>query len=289
MNTIRTTAEKSLIEEDADLTSVLIDIHDLMIPESTEDNVLGQGGFGKVLRGKYRGHDVAIKQMRADVEDEELHENLSRFRIECLFMKELKHENIVMLIGAVWSEAVICCVMEYVSGGSLKDVIDQKMNLTWTGEKLDYCIGICRGMVYLHKCIFFDAATESYKEGVIHRDLKPENVLLTEAQVVKIADFGESRIVTNDATMTVVGTAFFMAPEVYRGERYDKACDVFSYGMCLVELCQVGHIQKMLENALLKINPNSRFNKSRSRLLTKLQQGEVSERALMKTSIRATT
>ena len=147
MNTIRTTAEKSLIEEDADLTSVLIDIHDLMIPESTEDNVLGQGGFGKVLRGKYRGHDVAIKQMRADVEDEELHENLSRFRIECLFMKELKHENIVMLIGAVWSEAVICCVMEYVSGGSLKDVIDQKMNLTWTGEKLDYCIGICRGMV----------------------------------------------------------------------------------------------------------------------------------------------
>ena len=275
VNTIRSAAEKSLIEEDTDLSAVLIDEHDLQIPESKDSGVLGQGGFGKVLLGKYRGHEVAVKQMRTDVEVDELHDNLARFRQECLFMKELKHENIVMLIGAVWSETMICCIMEYVSGGSLKDILGQRMDLTWTDHKLDFCIGVCRGMNYLHTCVFFDSTTESYKEGVIHRDLKPENVLLTETHLVKIADFGESRIVNNDATMTVVGTAFFMAPEVYRGERYDKPCDVFSYGMCLVEMCQVGNIQKLLEKALVKENPNARFNKSRNRLLTKLQTGQL--------------
>ena len=101
----------------------------------------------------------------------------------------------------------------------MKDILDQRMDLTWNDNKLDFCIGVCRGMMYLHKCVFYDDATQSYRQGVIHRDLKPENVLLTDAHVVKIADFGESRIVV-DATMTVVGTAFFMAPEVFRGERY---------------------------------------------------------------------
>ena len=149
MNTIRSAAEKSLIQEDADLSSVLVDPFDLRDKDSVHDfgysqdsKVLGQGGFGKVVLGLYRGHEVAVKQMRTDVDDDQMEENLNHFKQECLFMKELKHENIVMLIGAVWSEDLICCIMEYVNGGSLKDILGERQDLTWPENKLDFCIGI---------------------------------------------------------------------------------------------------------------------------------------------------
>ena len=143
-------------------------------------------------------------------------------------MKELKHENIVMLVGAIWNENLICCVMEYVDGGNLKDRLTTKTDLTWPDSRFRYTIGIARGMAYLHNCVFFDSVTKSYTEGVIHRDLKCQNILLTRStDSVKIADFGESRVVTSEMTMTLTGTPFFMAHEVARGDRYDSSCDVY--------------------------------------------------------------
>jgi len=268
--------EEEIIAEDENLKPLLLNTHDLDFHLNDEEEiVLGRGAFGKVVKGSYRNHAVAIKVMNrnggdTDLETEEsdIEEDLARFRQECVFMKELKHENIVMLIGAVWSEGLICCVIEYCEGGDLQGALSGKM-LTWQGEKVQYAINISSGMKYLHNCVFFDDKTKSYVEGVVHRDLKPQNVLLTSSGVAKISDMGESRVISRDGNMTIVGTPFFMAPEVFLGENYDQSCDVFSFGMMLAEMCQLGDVEELMKTALLKKAPKS-LQFSRNRLLNQL-------------------
>ena len=236
------TDSDSLLPADQDLAPVLINQFELVFDAKDDQVVLGRGAFGEVVKAQYRSHDVAVKMMRTDgddsasfnpEEDDALASNLARFRTECLFMKELKHNNIVMLIGAVWSEELCCCVLEFCAGGTLEnlvkdsDVSAASVPLSWGREKLRWCLDIGRAMNYLHGCVFIDIESNSIKEGVVHRDLKPANVLLSEGGVMKVSDFGESRIVSADGAMTLVGSPFYMAPEVYRGDRYDLKVDVW--------------------------------------------------------------
>jgi serine/threonine protein kinase len=95
--------------------------------------------------------------------------------------------------------------------------------------KSEYCLGICRGLKYLHL------------QNVIHRDLKPQNILLDAHWIAKIADFGLSKDVDASASarMTTgsVGTPLYVAPEITLGEEhYTYSCDIFSLGLVLYEL-----------------------------------------------------
>tara|TARA_B110000305_G_C19357576_1_gene597706 strand:- start:109 stop:1353 length:1245 start_codon:yes stop_codon:yes gene_type:complete len=110
-NNFRDVVEYELDEEDKenikmenDLTPILINKFELKFSLEEDEVLLGQGGFGRVVRAEYRGHSVAVKVLRKELtetylDDEEevamIADNLARFRQECLFMKELKHENIV--------------------------------------------------------------------------------------------------------------------------------------------------------------------------------------------------
>ncbi len=235
--------EREIVREDSDLVPVLISRHDLVIGEES----LGRRDGARYLKGKYRGHEVAVKVLDNGVDDNET--TMLKFRKECLFLKELKHDNIVMMIGAVWKEDLVCMVMELCEGGTLEAALTNNRGLSWANNKLQWCVEICKGMNYLHNSVFFDAATNSHREGIVHRNLKPQNVLLTKTSSVKISEFGESRVVSEDGNMTMVGTPYYMAPEIFRGERYDKKVDVYSFGMLLAEMCQEGSIEELLRTA----------------------------------------
>jgi len=86
-------------------------------------------------------------------------------------------------------------------------------------------LNIAQGMRYLH----------NRTPPVMHRDLKLENCLVTEHQVVKLSDFGESKekVEGDEAQMTLVGTPYFIAPEVVNGDNYSTPCDVFSFAVVL--------------------------------------------------------
>ena len=103
-------------------------------------------------------------------------------------------------------------------------------------------------MQYLHQCVFLDSTSRSYAEGIIHRNFSLESVLLTDNyRYCKLTDFRESRIMSADnCAMTVVGNSYYMAPEIFRGERYDKKVDVYSFGISLVEFCQMGSVEELL-------------------------------------------
>jgi serine/threonine protein kinase len=90
-------------------------------------------------------------------------------------------------------------------------------------------LDVARGMNYLHNC----------SPVVVHRDLKSPNLLVDKNWVVKVCDFGLSRMKNNTflSSRSTAGTAEWMAPEVLRNEPSDEKCDVFSYGVILWELC----------------------------------------------------
>ena len=256
-------------------------------------------------QGTYRNHAVAVKffgnvnvfteaqlasgmtfkpkrqEASSDEEEEEEEEDQSdliyemrRFKQECLFMKELKHANIVMLIGAVWQENLQCAVMELVAGGNLQDFLNSREDLTWPAHKLKIAQGIARGMNYLHSSVVFDNDSNSYQDGVVHRDLKPACILLSEDAEAKVSGFGESRIVQTDATMTITGgSPYFMAPEIYRGDRYDNKVDVFSYGIILAEICQLGSIENLLREVFLDRNCGKR--KKKGKIIDLFQRGAL--------------
>jgi len=247
--------ENGVAEEDKDLSTVLLHRQDLNFD-------LGEDGehfstFESVRSGMYipclyRGHIVAIDKLdlglAEDIEEEEY--LVKKFKRECLLMKELKHENILMMVGALWTSDLICLVLEFVPGGSIRDYLNNasQEDLKWWGKsKLKIAKGVVRGMAYLHGCVFYDCALSTYREGVIHRTLGSDSVLVGYKEdddgrmIVKIFDFSQSRMAaTDDRTMTVVGGDYSMAPEMYRGDRYDAKCDVFSFATLMVEMATAG-------------------------------------------------
>jgi len=82
----------------------------------TTGKAIGKGAFGVVNLGTYKDTPVAIKQLQ--IFDEE---SIGRFRFECFLMKNLRHPNIVKLIGVCWEDIMLCCLLEYVDNGSFED------------------------------------------------------------------------------------------------------------------------------------------------------------------------
>ncbi|GLE07430.1 hypothetical protein PINS_up017639 [Pythium insidiosum] len=192
--------------------------------------LLGRGSFGEVFYGTYNGRPVAVKrlnvQRRRDIKQSEA------FLEEAKMMAGLEHERIVRLVGIAWTNvADISVVSEYMGGGDLRSALTefayQKRALGFDAEKIKIAYHIAHALTYLH----------SLEHVVLHRDLKSRNVMLTEQHDAKLTDFGIARERATDETMTAcIGSSFWMAPEVMRGERYDEKADVFSFGVVLSEL-----------------------------------------------------
>jgi len=105
--------------------------------------------------------------------------------------------------------------------------------LKWLGD-------IARAMRYLHHVTYEDPFTNQQVVGIVHRDLKPDNCLVSETYDLKVADFGEARALDIDATMTMVGTPMYVAPEIMRGDHYDFKVDVYSFALTCLQFCLRG-------------------------------------------------
>ncbi|ESO01231.1 hypothetical protein HELRODRAFT_81938 [Helobdella robusta] len=196
--------------------------------EITLKEVIGVGGFGKVLRGIYGDEEVAVKLARE--------QTLSTVEKEAKLFWLLDHENIISLKGVCLEPNHMSLVMEYARGGSLTQVITGRqipafLVIAWMQQ-------VARGMRYLH---------EYAPIPLVHRDLKSNNILLLHpydpdhptnfTNVLKITDFGLAKEVDGFSTkMSAAGTYAWMAPEVIRHSRYSKKSDVWSFGVVLWEL-----------------------------------------------------
>lgn len=187
---------------------------------------LGAGAYGDVWLGELRGRPCAIKRTRADAVTED---GMKGFRQEIYLLCRLRHPNIIEFYGACWEPPDIMIILELAEKGSLTDRLSDLSQppLTWSDDKLRIALGIAKGMEYMH----------GQQPPVLHRDLKGANVLLTGDMTPKLADFGLSRALENDEqTMTMAGTAYWIAPEVFAGEYYGEGCDVYSFAIVLCEM-----------------------------------------------------
>lgn len=186
--------------------------------------LIGNGAFAAVFKGKFQGQTVAIKKLNTRVEEKVRLE----FEGEARLLTQMTHPNIVQLIGISFHHPNLCLITEYCKFGSLFLIIHNKRIILDPYHIKNFCLDVVKGMTYLHS------------RNIIHRDLKTPNLLVHENWSVKVADFGLSR--ERDRmdfiqTMTACGTPAWAAPEVLSFQKYSLKADVYSFGVCLWEMC----------------------------------------------------
>eukprot|EP00466_Bigelowiella_natans_P017559 jgi/Bigna1/75293/fgenesh1_pg.33_\ len=174
-------------------------------------NLLDSGSHSKVYKGKLRGKPVAIKLFTPPEMDRSA---MRRFIEETRIASKLKHPHIVKLYG----------VVEYCEKGSLFKLLSaEKLSLEL---KLRLMVQAASALAYLH----------SLTPPIIHRDVKSHNFLVTDTYMVKLADFGESRIVDETIMTGYIGSHAYMSPEIITSAPYNTKADVYSFGIVLWEV-----------------------------------------------------
>lgn len=192
--------------------------------------LVGAGGMGAVYKAKQKGLDriVALKILPAELGQDV--KFALRFTREARTLAKLNHPNIVALYEFGNARDTYYFLMEFVEGSTLRDVV--------AGRNLDpeHALAVVPKLC--------DALQYAHDQNIIHRDIKPENILMSVDGEVKVADFGLSRILGNDAqqhaltaTHQVIGTLNYMAPEQLEGSHHvDHRADIYSLGVVIYEM-----------------------------------------------------
>ncbi|KAM3934876.1 protein kinase C delta type-like [Leptodactylus fuscus] len=215
----------------------------------TFHNVIGQGGFGKVMLATHPScqEQLAIKLVKKRGLLQEFRENVL---IERQVLEMTSQSPLFTHAHAIFhTQDYVFFVMEYLSGGDLRDLLKANAPFSLPITRFFAAEIIC-GLQYLHT------------RGIIHRDIKPENILLDSAGHLKIADFGLA--VTNIFGDTKIsqhaGTLRYMAPEILLGKPYNAAVDWFSAGVMFYQMATgkypfAGRSYDKIEKSLILDHP----------------------------------
>ena len=196
----------------------------------TKLKVIGKGGFGTVSQIVHRPSMkiLAGKLVNPSLIEEEHSRDEIQHEID--LMREVDSPFTVRYYGCVKFEGSLMILMEYVDRGSLRDILDSKEQVLSEDQIACVMHDLLHGLKLIHNTF-----------RIMHRDIKAANLLLNSKGMVKLADFGVSRQFDNGSscsTMTIVGTPYWMAPEVISGLPYSYPADIWSVGITAVELAE---------------------------------------------------
>lgn len=194
-----------------------------------EDKQIGEGGFGKVITLIYKpsGTIFAGKMISSKALDRSSREALKH---EIDLMRQIVTPFTVQYYGSVNFNDTLTILMEYCDRGSLRDIMDNKRKSLTEPQISVVLHDALLGLLMLHE-----------KYHIVHRDIKAGNILLNSRGQIRIADFGVSRQFDVEKTMqtcSIVGTPYWMAPEVINGMKYSYPADVWSIGATAIELAE---------------------------------------------------
>ncbi|PPD67828.1 hypothetical protein GOBAR_DD35293 [Gossypium barbadense] len=192
-------------------------------------NKIGEGGFGPVYKGTLAdGTVIAVKQLSARSK-----QGNREFVTEIGMISALQHPHLVKLYGCCIEGNQLMLIYEYLENNSLARALfgtqESQLTLDWP-TRMKICIGIARGLAYLH---------EESRLKIVHRDIKATNVLLDKNLNPKISDFGLAKLDEEENThisTRIAGTYGYMAPEYALHGHLTEKADVYSFGIVALEI-----------------------------------------------------
>ncbi|XP_047316936.1 PTI1-like tyrosine-protein kinase At3g15890 [Impatiens glandulifera] len=193
------------------------------------DNKLGEGGFGSVYWGQlWDGSQIAVKRLKVWSNKAEM-----EFGVEVEILARVRHKNLLSLRGYCAEGQERLIVYDYMPNLSLLSHLHGQHSsdslLNWN-RRMNIAIGSAQGILYLH---------HHAMPHIIHRDIKASNVLLDSDFEARVADFGFAKLIPDGATHVttrVKGTLGYLAPEYAMLGKASESCDVYSFGILLLEL-----------------------------------------------------
>ncbi|XP_031111834.1 receptor-like kinase TMK4 [Ipomoea triloba] len=231
--TVSTNSEaKKIPAKKAGIVAIPIQVLQKATNFFSQENVLGSGGYGVVYMGELDDETkIAVKRMK---DGGTLTKRMNEFQAEISFLNNVRHRNLVTLLGYCINENERLLVYEYMPQGTLgHHLFDCQKHgfgpLTWN-QRVTIALDVARGIEYLH-----NLAPQSF----IHRDIKSSNILLNNDMRAKVADFGLVKMTLDGKSSVdtrVAGTFGYLAPEYATTGRVTKKVDVYAFGVVLMEL-----------------------------------------------------
>ncbi|KAK2458174.1 hypothetical protein P8452_04852 [Trifolium repens] len=194
-----------------------------------QDNKIGEGGFGSVYWGQTsKGVEIAVKRLKTMTAKAEM-----EFAVEVEVLGRVRHRNLLGLRGFYAGGEERLIVYDYMPNHSLLTHLHGQLAsdclLDWS-RRMSIIIGAAEGLAYLH---------HEANPHIIHRDIKASNVLLDTEFQAKVADFGFAKLIpagVSHLTTRVKGTLGYLAPEYAMWGKVSESCDVYSFGILLLEI-----------------------------------------------------
>ncbi|KAL3700344.1 hypothetical protein R1sor_018366 [Riccia sorocarpa] len=191
--------------------------------------VVGEGGFGTVYKGVLKDVPcpLAIKRL-----SQYARQGAREFLAEVKIISQLRHRNLVQLLGWCLERDELILVYEYMPNGDLDDLIysdNPKVELSWK-QRYNILCGVATALVYLH---------EEWVQRVVHRDVKTSNVMLDSNLNARLGDFGLARLSAHSQapqSTLVAGTLGYLAPEFTSSGKATDKTDVYSFGVVALEV-----------------------------------------------------
>eukprot|EP00948_MAST-09A_sp_MAST-9A-sp1_P000977 g977.t1 len=196
------------------------------VVELDKKDVLGKGQFGTVYRCQYNDRTCACKELKRNATPKEV----KQFIIECSQMVSLQHPNLLRMVACHFSKRTQFLITEIAQNGTmLTCILSDRLNLTLGNRLLNMLHGVASGLQFLH----------TRTSPIVHRDVKLENILVRDNFKPLLSDFGESKELLSKEesaadVSTIVGTPYYMAPEILREEESTTKSDVFSFAMLML-------------------------------------------------------
>ncbi|XP_030829270.1 serine/threonine-protein kinase Nek4 isoform X2 [Strongylocentrotus purpuratus] len=194
--------------------------------------VVGKGSYGEVwlVRNKKDKKQFVIKKMellRASKREKKAAEQ------EAKLLSKLRHPNIVSYKDSFESEeGFLYIVMGFCDGGDLYNRLKQQKNAALEERQVvEWFVQIAMALQYMHE------------RNILHRDLKTQNIFLTKSKIIKVGDLGIARVLegNNDMATTLIGTPYYMSPELFSNRPYNHKSDVWALGCCVYEMTTLKH------------------------------------------------